>query len=126
MTVPDLLLLVQSHALPYLVLTKRVDVIQKIADVRGESEPWQPCLDVNNVGPIMALLLIQDAENIPENAMKMLRHISGHFDGLRFGDLLKTEPVMTTLALLKTAGDADEQRKPHVSLSWRQGLLYAY
>jgi serine/threonine-protein kinase ATR len=114
-TVPDLLLMVQSHALPWLVLTKRQDVIRKFADARHETDPWQPCLDNYNLGPILALLLVQDASDVPANAMTLLRHVSPHFDELSLPDLLQIEPLMTTLELLKAAGDADDQRKTRVS-----------
>ena len=108
-------MITQKYALPYLVSAGNRDAIQKIAVLRKESESWQPCLDVDNVGPILAFLLVRDVEDIPENAMSSLREISSHFDGLAFTDLLKIEPVMTSLELLKAAGDADEPRKTHVS-----------
>lgn len=115
MNVAQFVMITQKYALPYLVSAGKRDVIQKIAELRKESHSWQPCLDVDNVGPILAFLLVRDAENIPENAMNSLREISSHFDELAFTDLLKIEPVMTSLELLKAAGDADEPRKTHVS-----------
>ncbi|ORY67260.1 uncharacterized protein BCR38DRAFT_153630 [Pseudomassariella vexata] len=113
-TVSDLLLSTHGYALPWLVLTKKQDVIQKIAEVRKETEPWQPCLDNDNLGSILALLLVQDAADIHDFAMGVLRHISPHFEDFKLVDLLQMEPLMTTLELLKTAGDADEGRKPHI------------
>ncbi|KAK8008761.1 Protein kinase rad3 [Apiospora marii] len=114
MNVAQFVMITQKYALPYLVSAGKRDVIQKIADLRKESHSWQPCLDVDNVGPILAFLLVRDTENIPENAMNSLREISSHFDELAFTDLLKIEPVMTSLELLKAAGDADEPRKTHI------------
>ncbi|KAK8061288.1 hypothetical protein PG994_007654 [Apiospora phragmitis] len=114
MTLPQFVLVTQKYALPYLVSAGKRDVIQKIAVLRKESEPWQPCLDADNVGPILAFLLVRDAQNIPESSMNSLREISSHFDELAFVDLLKIEPVMTSLELLKAAGDADEPRKLHI------------
>ncbi|KAH9895495.1 phosphatidyl inositol 3-kinase-like protein [Xylariomycetidae sp. FL2044] len=114
MTVTELLLYVQSHALPWLVVTKRKDVIQKIAEVRNESETWQPCLDNINLGRILALLLTQEVQDVEQHAVTILRHVSPHFDGFSLVDLLRIEPMMTSLELLKAAGDADEARKPHV------------
>ncbi|KAK7962455.1 uncharacterized protein PG986_003280 [Apiospora aurea] len=114
MTLPQFVMVTQRYALPYLVSAGKRDIIQKIAVLRKESEPWQPCLDADNVGPILAFLLVRDAQNIPENSMNSLREISSHFDELAFADLLKIEPVMTSLELLKAAGDADEPRKLHI------------
>ncbi|KAI1080546.1 phosphatidyl inositol 3-kinase [Whalleya microplaca] len=114
MTVSELLLYIQEHALPWLVLTKKKDVIQKIAEVRNEKEPWQPCLDNANLGPILALLLTQDTPDVQQHSMSLLRHISPHFDGFSLVELLRIEPVATVLELLKVAGDADEDRKPQI------------
>ncbi|EMR70330.1 putative protein kinase rad3 protein [Eutypa lata UCREL1] len=115
MNVPELIIYIHSHAMPWLVLTKKQDVIQKIAEVRGEEESWQPCLDNANLGPILALLMVQEVPDVPEFSMALFRQISSHFDALTFVELLQVEPLVTTLELLKAAGDADEQRKPHIS-----------
>ncbi|RYP77529.1 hypothetical protein DL771_001102 [Monosporascus sp. 5C6A] len=116
MNIQDLILYIHGHAMPWLVLTKKRDVIQKIAEVRGEEEPWQPCLDNANLGPILALLLIQEVSDVQEYSMTLLRQISSHFDGLSLVELLQMEPLITTLELLKAAGDADETHKPHMAL----------
>ncbi|KAI1496609.1 phosphatidyl inositol 3-kinase-like protein [Biscogniauxia marginata] len=127
LTVPQLLIYIQEDALPWLVLTKKTDIIQKIAEVRDENEPWQPCLDNANLGRILALLLIQEVPDVQEHAMSLLRHVSPHFDGFSFVDLLRMEPLTTALELLKAAGDADETRKPHIrsALSQMASMLIA-
>ncbi|KAI1411414.1 phosphatidyl inositol 3-kinase [Hypoxylon sp. FL1857] len=115
MTIPEFLLYVQKYALPWLVLTKKREVIQKIADARGEKEVWQPCLDEANLGPILALLLTQETDDIRQYAMDLLGHISPHLNELGgLLELLRIEPIGTTLELLKAAGDAEEDRKPHI------------
>jgi serine/threonine-protein kinase ATR len=117
MTIAQLLLHIQTDALPYLVLNKRKDVIQKIAEARNETEPWQPCLDNANLGRILALLLTQETADIQEYTMSLLRHISPHFDEFSLVDLLQIEPLATTLNILKAIADAGENRKPHVRSS---------
>lgn len=115
MSVAELLLYIQKYALPWLVLTKKRDVIQKIAEARNEKEAWQPCLDATNLGPILALLLIQETADVQQHSMDLLGHISPHLNksgGLL--ELLRIEPIATTMELLKAAGDADEDNKPHV------------
>ncbi|KAI0913098.1 phosphatidylinositol 3 [Ustulina deusta] len=114
MTLAQLLLHIQTYALPYLVLNKKKDVIQMIAEVRNETEPWQPCLDNANLGRILALLLTQETTDIQEYTMSLLRHISPHFDEFSLADLLQIEPLATTFHILKAAADADESRKPHI------------
>ncbi|KAI1351099.1 phosphatidylinositol 3 [Xylaria sp. FL0043] len=114
MSLAQLLLHIQTFALPYLVLNKKKDVIQMIAKVRDETEPWQPCLDNANLGRILALLLTQETADIQEYTMSLLRHISPHFDEFSLADLLQIEPLATTFHILKAAADADETRKPHI------------
>jgi serine/threonine-protein kinase ATR len=114
-SVSDLLLLIQRYALPYLVLNGNQDVVQKIAEVREETHSWEPCLDQNNVGHILALLLVQDVPDVPAHSMGLFRQFSPHFDELSLVDIVKIEPLMTCLELLKAAGDAEESRKPLVS-----------
>lgn len=124
MSVVELLLYIQKYALPWLVLTKKRDVIQKIAEARNEKEVWQPCLDEANLGPILALLLTQEAPDIQQFCMELLGHISPHLNksgGLL--ELLRIEPIGTTLELLKASGDSEEDRKPHVRTPCSYGLL---
>ncbi|KAI0125275.1 phosphatidylinositol 3 [Xylariales sp. AK1849] len=114
LSVSDLLLLIQRYALPWLVLSRKQAVIQRIADVRKETDPWQPCLDHENLGPILALLLVQDVPDVPAHAMGLLRDISPHFDEFNLSEIISIDPLMTCLELLKAVGDAEESRKPHI------------
>lgn len=120
---PELLLVIQREALPWLVLKGKSDVIQQIADARKEKDSWQPCLDKNNLGPIVALLLVQSVPDVEAHAMTLLRQISPHFQGFSLGDLILVEPVLIYLELLKAAGEAEEDRKPHVSLPTCERIL---
>ncbi|KAB5547104.1 protein kinase rad3, partial [Coniochaeta sp. 2T2.1] len=123
--VPVLLRLVQTHAIPWLVLTKKREVIQKIAEARGEQEIWQAVIDGDNLGATLALLLVQDVPNLPEYCMSLFRHVSPHFEDFNLVNLLGSEPTMTALELLKACGDADEARKPRIraALSMIANLL---
>lgn len=114
-SVNDLLLLVQTHALPWLVLDKQKDVIQKITDARKENEIWQPLMDSSNLAATLALLLVQDTEDIEGFAKSRLDEISPHFHSLGLLGLLQAEPVLIAMDLLKASGEADESRKPAVS-----------
>lgn len=113
-TVNELLLLVQTYALPWLVLDKQNDVIQKIAEARKE-EIWQPITDGSNLAATLALLLAQDTEDIEGFAKSRLHEISPHFDSLELVDLVQTEPVLIVMELLKALGEADDMRKALVS-----------
>ncbi|KAF4984272.1 hypothetical protein FZEAL_484 [Fusarium zealandicum] len=113
-SVNELLLLIQTHALPWLVLDKQKEVIQKIAEARQETELWRPLMDASNVAATLALLLVQDTEDIAGFAMLRLGEISNHFHTASLLDLLQMEPVLTVMELLKAAGEADEPRKAHI------------
>ncbi|KAJ4263990.1 serine/threonine-protein kinase M1 [Fusarium torreyae] len=110
-SVNELLLLIQTHALPWLVLDKQKDVIQKIAEARRESEIWLPLIDPANLAATLALLLIQDTEDIASFAKSRLDELSTHFHNEPLANLLQVEPVLTVIELLKAAGDAEESRK---------------
>ena len=115
MGVSDLVLMLQKHALPWLVLTKKREVIQKIAEARGETEAWQPCLDPSNMPSILALLLIQDTPDVAGHAMSLLRHTSSHLARTELVELLRTEPIATALELFKAGAEANDARKARVS-----------
>jgi serine/threonine-protein kinase ATR len=119
-SVPVLLRLVQTHALPWLVLTKKREVIQKIAEARGEKELQETCLDGPNLGAILALLLVQDVPNLPDYCISLFRYVSPHFNNFSLVDVLASEPTLTALELFKACGDADDARKPRVSLGTLQ------
>ncbi|KAK4219053.1 hypothetical protein QBC37DRAFT_469608 [Rhypophila decipiens] len=113
-SVPNLLRLLQKDALPWLVLTKKKDVVQKIAEARGETETWAPCLEPANLPAILALLLIQEAPDMAKYAMSTLRNISSHFDSFELVELLGTDPLKIALELFKAGSEADEARKSRV------------
>lgn len=113
-TVTELLLLIQTYALPWLVLDKQKDVIQKIAEARQESEIWRPLMDGANLSATLALLLVQDTEDVVGFAKSRLDELSPHFHPTPIIDLLNSEPVLVAMELLKALGDADDKRKPIV------------
>ncbi|KAK3372021.1 phosphatidyl inositol 3-kinase-like protein [Podospora didyma] len=112
--VPELLRLLERHALPWLVLAKKPDVIQKFAESRGETESWQRCLETTNLPSILALLLIQNVEDVAGTAMALLRKTSSHFDDIELVELLQTDPHSIALELFKAGGEANEESKTRV------------
>ncbi|KAL2181037.1 phosphatidyl inositol 3-kinase-like protein [Thermothelomyces heterothallicus CBS 202.75] len=113
-SVSDLLRMLQKHALPWLVLTKKREVIQKIAEARGDKEIWETCMDANNLPSILSLLLIQDAPDIAAHTMSLLGHISPRVNSFELAELLRTDPLTIALELFKAAADASEARKARV------------
>ncbi|UKZ81191.1 hypothetical protein TrVFT333_008963 [Trichoderma virens FT-333] len=113
-SVNELLLLIQSHALPWLVLDKRKDVIQKIAEARQETEIWRPLMDSHNTASVLSLLMLQESGSIEEFVKSNLDEISPHFHALSLADIVQSEPVLTAIELLKAAADADASRKRQI------------
>ena len=97
------------------MLDKQKDVIQKIAEARQEAEIWLPLIDPANLAATLALLLIQDTEDIAAFAKSRLDELSAHFETETLVSLLQVEPVLTVMELLKAAGDSDESKKAPVS-----------
>ncbi|TGO14465.1 hypothetical protein BTUL_0052g00020 [Botrytis tulipae] len=117
-TVSEFLILTQAYTLPWLVLWRDGKTIKKIASARNE-ESWRVCTDTANIVHIMALLLVQDVQNIESHTMSVLKFVSSDFEkrGLDFAFLLKMDPSSTFLHLLKVAGYADNSRKTRIRLA---------
>lgn len=113
-SVNQLLLLIQSYALPYLVLTRKKDVVQKFVEARREKDAQSALLDTANNGPILALLMVQDVPDIESFTMSRLREFVP-LENCTLTELMASEVVAIVLELLKAAGDCDEERKPQVS-----------
>lgn len=122
--VTELLLLIQSHALPWLVLHKKKDVIQRFLEARREALPptrrdkeemWNMLyLDDTNLSAILSRLLVQDVPDIEGYVTSLLNDICSSGSSLK--ELLSTNPVPTTLELLKLSGEGDDSMKASVSL----------
>ncbi|PNH72660.1 hypothetical protein VD0001_g4888 [Verticillium dahliae] len=110
----------ERFALPWLVLLKKRDVVQKITEARREQDTYFCLMESSNNGPIMALLLIQDAPDPEEFIMSRLREFSSRFESSTIAEMMKSEAVAIILELLKAASDADEERKPRIvnALTW--------
>lgn len=116
-SVSDLLLLIQTHALPWLVLDKRVDVIRKFSEARQENDIWRPLMDSSNFAAIVSLLLLQETEDPEEFTKARLDNISPHFHNLSLSYLLQSEPVLIAMELLKAAADGGEERQALVGIT---------
>ncbi|KAK3935676.1 protein kinase rad3 [Diplogelasinospora grovesii] len=110
MDVRSLLLGIQKHALPWLVLTKKREVIQMIADVRGDKEIWQPCVDAQNLTSILALLLLQGVPDSVGYAMSLLRAVSAQFDLLGPFELFRSDPIPPIMEILIAASGGGKAR----------------
>lgn len=113
-TVPDLLVMTQAYTMPWLVLTKRVDIVSRIAQARSDDDPFRTCLESANLRAIMALLLVQNVPDLEEFIMDLLKTMSPRFNELDLLDIFKMEPIGIALELLTNAGEEDDSRKSRV------------
>ena len=64
MKVDGFLRLTEIHVLPYLVLTRKRDIICRIGASRNEGESaFDVCSEKNNLAAILAFLLSQESDN---------------------------------------------------------------
>ncbi|KAL8790468.1 MAG: hypothetical protein Q9213_000620 [Squamulea squamosa] len=109
-TVSELLRLTQIHTLPYLVLIKKQGILQRIADACSRSVK-ELCMEPVNLSTILAYILLQSPSEAEVTIMTALQAISSEFMNVDCAELIKAEPVLIALELLKAAGDADDASK---------------
>lgn len=114
-TVAEFLVFTQTYTTPFLVLTKKREVLQRIADSSNRSSK-QLCMDHSNLAAILACILMQDSEDIEGMIMALFSNISPEFAKIHYTDLLKAEQPLTAAELLKAATDEDDSGKQKVRL----------
>lgn len=111
-TVSELLRLTQTYTLPYLVLTKQQNILQRVADACNRSIK-DICMEPANTSAILAYILLRSPSDAEVTIMSALQSVSSEFLNVDCAELIKAEPVLIASELLKTAGDADAT-KPKV------------
>lgn len=115
----QLLLVTQADTLPHLVLTKKKDIIEKIAQARKASIGEVLTQPKRNLSKILALLLCQAVADVEKNAMDTLAAIE---PAIREGCNNKLETLLTAditgvaIEMLVLAADQAESNKKLVSV----------
>ena len=112
-TVADFLTFTQSYTTPYLILTKKQDILQRIADSSNRSLK-QLCMDHTNLAATLACVLLQESEDPEGLIMALFSNISFEFAKIHCSDLLKAEQPLTAAELLKAATEDDDMGKTKV------------
>lgn len=125
--VTELLLLIQSHALPWLVLHRRKDIIHRFLEARrevlaapqrSEEKLWTMlCMDDANFSAILSRLLLQDAPDVEGYIVTVLSDVCPNFSTVSLKEIISSNPVSITLELLKMGGEGDETTRASVSTS---------
>ncbi|KAL8849305.1 MAG: hypothetical protein Q9221_005715 [Calogaya cf. arnoldii] len=124
-TVSELLRLTQTYTLPYLVLTKQQNILQRVADACNRSIK-DLCMESANTSAILAYILLRSPSDAEVTIMTALQSVSSEFLNVDCAELIKSEPVLIASELLKAAGDADDATKPksYDAISFLASLSY--
>ena len=114
MSVSGFLSMTQVHTVPFFVLTKKQDVLQRIADACGQSI-MVLCREHNNLAAILSCVLLRTSSDVEILVMALLNAVSPEFCNVDCAELLKSEPQSTASELLRAAGENDEIKRPKVS-----------
>lgn len=106
MNVSEFLVLTQVHTVPYFVLTKKHDILQKIAEACHQSIMGL-CREHNNLAAILSSLMIQATTDTETLVMSLLNAVSAEFENVDCTELLRSEPQATAAELLKLGVDND-------------------
>lgn len=124
--ITELLLLIQSHALPWLVLHRKKDIIHRFLEARREALPpdqrekeqlWTMLyMDDANLCTILSRLLVQDVPDIEAYVSSVLLDVCPQ-ESLNLKELLSSSAVPTTMELLKMSGEGDDTIRTSVCSS---------
>ena len=125
--VEELLKTTQVYTIPYLILMKKRDVLQRIADTcEPEKSVFRLCTEPANMAAIFAYLLLRASSDIQGTVLSLLQEASIEFRNHDFGEMLKSVPIPVAAELLKVLGEEDQVKNSRVSLmtiSARKTLL---
>ncbi|KAH8732219.1 hypothetical protein GQ44DRAFT_602205 [Phaeosphaeriaceae sp. PMI808] len=113
-SVRQLLILTQAETLPHLVLTKRRDIIEKIAQARKASIGEVLTQPRRNLAKILALLLCQPVSDVESSAMEALATIEPAIregSNNKLGSLIAADITGVAIEILMLAADQDESKK---------------
>ncbi len=125
MSVSDFLSMTQVYTVPVFVLTKRQDVLQRIANACGVSI-MVLCREHNNLAAILSCVLLKTPSDAESLIMNLLNAVSPEFSNVDCAELLKSEPQATASELLRAAGENKEAETSKVStrpLPWASALI---
>ena len=112
-SVADFLSMTQVHTVPFFVLTKKKEILQRIADASGQSIMIL-CREHNNLAAILSCILLRTSSDVEGLVMNLLNAASPEFGNVDCAELLKSEPQATASELLRAAGESDELKRAKV------------
>ncbi|KAF2673965.1 hypothetical protein BT63DRAFT_422071 [Microthyrium microscopicum] len=103
--VDELLVLTQTETVPYMILTKRHDILARIVDARPDISSIEALImePKRNLACVLSKLLLEVDGSEPK-AASLLQEAAPHLKG-KFTELVQLEPNNTACEILKTAPD---------------------
>jgi serine/threonine-protein kinase ATR len=112
MKVDGLLMLIEEFALPYLVLTRKHDLILRMALVHESSmSTFDLCTQRRNLASILSFLLGQYSADSEDLIMTLLTEVSPDFKESDLGGWVRLNPDYIACELLKAIVDAGDSRR---------------
>lgn len=106
LSVNQLLVIIQADVVPWLVLEKRQEILQRVAKARGrETTVWALCMARRNLVAILSSITVQHPSNLIEAMSDRLAYASAEFAKEDVTNLLKAEQIAVACEVLKVAGD---------------------
>lgn len=111
MNVDVLLVFIEEYALPYLILTRKKDIVLRITLAHGQTmSPFDVCTKSNNFAAILSYLLAQSGRDAEHLVMSLLVETSLEFKHQDLSAWIKLEPILIACELLKSIVDAGSER----------------
>jgi len=107
-SVDELLLETQDETLPYLVLCRQTELLQRIANARSnEKSIVHMCMQPQNLTKILATLLVQNPSRPEATVSDFLTQASQEFGRVSISTFLGADVVAVACELLRMASDTD-------------------
>ncbi|KMU90526.1 UVSB [Coccidioides immitis H538.4] len=114
MKVDNFLRLTEVHILPYLVMTRKKDIIARIARTYEDKTVFQLCTSGVNIAAILCLLLTQEFSDLETMVPTILSEVAPGFKDQDLAALVRMEPILIACELLKGIGDSSAGEKSKV------------
>ncbi|KAK8184448.1 hypothetical protein BC567DRAFT_246964 [Phyllosticta citribraziliensis] len=130
MGIDELLILIQTDLLPYLVLTKRRDILERVAAAR-KTNVQDVCVQPKaNMASILTILFLHAAddvgtEDIESSAMDLLCESVPEFQTTDLQTLIKQDPTLIAFNLLKASAIEEGPKKERIHEVFRKYAVIA-
>ncbi|KAK7608921.1 hypothetical protein JOL62DRAFT_524081 [Phyllosticta paracitricarpa] len=130
MSIDQLLVLTQTDLLPYLVLTKRRDILERVAAARNTNVQDVCVQPKANMASILTILFLHaaedmESEDIESSAMDLLCESVPEFHTTDLQTLIKQDPTLIAFNILKAAAIEEGPKKERIHEVFRKYAVVA-